>query len=259
MSVQRQAQAFYLSSGPTTTGSIVQLKATSALPLLMDDLIINGDSKHYATSTISRITVSGQSILASSEDMCMAGFFFDALIEGQRSISATIDTNQQFMVECQLQAAATVANPINMAISTTPTDVVVSPNNLPSSLLNYCFGMGRGAIGIGATVVFTATSLRDNVFLGRLVGDFKHDAGFESNDPNALEITSILCDGIELLSAQNPANAGLSYQNILPGSSNKDGLQANYVLSQNSRVSISVKNNSTHAADVAMGFFCRPL
>jgi hypothetical protein len=261
--VQRQAQAFYLSSGVTSAGTTVQLTATAALPLLIDDILVSHNAANYATSTVSRLTLSGQSVMCSSQNMTLSAFHPFAKIEGQRSLGLTIDSNQQLMMECVLTPAASTDFPVNLAASTSPTDVVIGVNNAPSSLINYCFGMGDNggvAIAAGASVTLSATSLRDGVFLGRLVGDFKFGDGHPHKGGEPLTITSILCDGIELLSAQSPASAGLSYDVVSPDAADKNGLQANYVLSQNSIVKITVKNNSpAHTANISMGFFCRPL
>lgn len=263
MATQVNAQAFILGSGKKTAGSSVTMTATSALPLILDDMTISFNESEYAASTVSRITLSGQSLLASNKDMPLAAFRPEAKIDDQRNVGLTIDTNQIFSttVEVSKPGGLSPNYPISLGVSTSPTDVVVSPNNAPAGLLNYVFGLGKITINGGQTGTLEATSLRDGVYLGRLIGDYFFADGAASTDASLLEIRSILVDGIELLSSQQAgtADGSVSMETFLNKASDKLGNSADYLVSQNSIVKISVHNSSATNCDVTMGFFCRPL
>ena len=260
MAAQRNAQAFILGSGKKTSGTSVTLTATAALPLLLDDMTI-ACSKAYIGSTVSRIVLQGQSLLASNKDMTLSAFFVDAKVDDQRNIGLTIDTNTQFSATVELSQAATSGTPVSLGVSTTPTDVVISPNNAPAGLLNYCYGMGKATINAGATGTLEATCLRDGVYLGRLIMDCSFADGTTSNDVNQVEIRSILVDGIELLSSQESGTdkGAISISTVGFDASDKLGNSADYVLQQNSIVKITLHNSADGAAQVTGGFFCRPL
>jgi len=270
MAVQRNAQAFYLGSNQATNGTD-NLSATSALPLLIDDVIFPCDidssrilGSDWSSGTIDTLRLAGQSLMASNKSMPLAAFAADnaSRLEGVRSLGLTIDTNQSFTASYTVPTGLTVssAQPISMALSTSPTDVVISPNNAPSGLLNFCFGLGTATIGEGASATFEATSLRDNVFLGALVGDYSWEAGTVNKSPTQLVISSIECDGIEILSNADPSSEPLNFAAVLAAAADTSGLEINYMIGQNSIVRITVKNNhASKDCTVALGAFCRPL
>ena len=263
MATQRNAQAFILGSGTKVAGVSVALTCTSALPLILDDMTIGFNETAYKCSTVSSISLSGQSLLASNQAMPLACFATNALVDDQRNIGLTIDTNQIFSATVQVSDAAglNVNNPMGLQVSTSPTDVVISPNNAPSGLLNYVFGMGKKTIAAASVGTLEATSLRDGVYLGRLIADFQFGAGAVSEDANLLTIRSILVDGIELLSSQRSGTeeGAISLACLLNTASDKLGNSADYLIGQNSIVTITVHNASATPCDVAMGYFCRPL
>jgi hypothetical protein len=263
MATQRNAQAFILGSGTKITGTSVSLTCTSALPLILDDMTVGFSGEDYPCSTVSSITLSGQSLMASNKDMPLASFATNALVDDQRNIGLTIDTNQIFSATVEVSKAGglTADNPISLQVSTSPTDVVISPNNAPSGLLNYVFGMGKISVPGASVATLQATSLRDGVFLGRLIADFEFDPLAISKDPNLLTVRSVLVDGIELLSSQRSGTAegAISLETLANIASDKLGNSADYLIGQNSIVSIVVHNASAQPCDVALGFFCRPL
>ena len=186
----------------------------------------------------------------------------EAKVDDQRNIGLTIDTNQVFSATLEVPVAVSADSPVSLAVSTSPTDIVISPNNAPSGLLNYCFGMGKVTIATGATAVLEATSLRDGVYLGRLIADFGFAVGAGEKSINQITVRSVLVDGIELLSSQGAGTetGAISLETLLNTSSDKLGNSADYLIGQNSIVRITLHNsNAALACDVAMGFFCRPL
>lgn len=271
---QRNAQAFYLSSGPTVAGpNIVPLTATAALPLILDDLTVSYDPVLYAGSTVTRITLAGQSLTASTQPFPLAGFRTDAffLEPSQRSIGLTIDSNQQLFLEANLTDNTGAAlgpapgAPINMQCSTAPTNIVISPNALSGpgtpNLTNFVFGMGAQVIAPLTTVVFNSVSLRDGVFLGRMIADVAFALPAPATqDPGTVIVESILIDGMEMMSNQTPQQANaMSLQALVSQSSTTDGID--YGVNQNSVVQITVRNTNAAAGAnvvVALGFFCRP-
>ncbi len=263
MATQKNAQAFILGSGSKTTGTSVTLSCTSALPLILDDMTIGFNHNEYRVSTISSLTLSGQSLLASNKDMPLVCFRPEAKVDDQRNIGLTIDTNQVFSatVEVSKGGGLTANYPIALQVSTSPTDVVISPNNAPAGLLNYAFGMGKVTVNGSSTATLEATSLRDGVYLGRLIADYGFADGAASTDSNLITVRSILVDGIELLSSQQSgtADGAISLEALLDTASDKLGNSADYLIGQNSIVKIVLHNASVTNCDVAMGFFCRPL
>lgn len=267
MSIQRNAQSFYLSSALQTVNvTPFTISATSALDLLMDSLYFQCGGLTEAdkgTVLVTSLTVSGQSIQASNQGMPFTAFTpsNNYAIEGINSLSLTIATSQVFSatVTGAFANALAVTNPVGFAISTEPTDIVVSPNE-SGSLLSYCFGMGSVAVPAGGTAQLQATCLRDDVFLGRLVMDTDSlRVGVLANQ-ECLQITSILVDGIELLSSVTPANAPLLLSQVTPQSNDKTGLQANYFVKQNSQVIITIANaDPVNIHNVCGGFYCKPL
>ena len=83
----------------------------------------------------------------------------------------------------------------------------------------------------------------------------------ETTHKGLIQITSIKVDGIELLSAQTPSISPTLIHQFLPSSNDKSGLQLNYLVKQNSRVSVSVKNVDVPAntAKVAAGIYCKAI
>jgi hypothetical protein len=202
--------------------------------------------------------------MASNKAMPLSAFAVEnaSRLEAVRSLGLTIDTNQSFTATYGAPTGLTIssAQPLAMALSTSPTDVVISPNNAPGGLLNFCFGMGTATIGEGASSTFEATSLRDAVFLGAMVGDYSWEAGTVNKSPSQIVITSIEADGIELLSNSNPTTEPLNFMAILAAAADQSGLELNYLLSQNSLFRVTVKNNhASKDVTIALGAFCRPL
>ena len=259
MSVQRQAQAFYLSSELQTANvQPFTISATSALDLLLDSFYINvSTATQDKAALVTAMTISGQSLFASDKGFPLVGFLPENnfAIEGINALGLTIATNQVFSVTIDhaFETALAVTNPCAFSISTEPTDTVVSPNE-SGSLLNYVYGLGKKTVNAGATETLEGVSLRDDVFLGRLIMDCA------AQNKNLIQITSIKVDGIELLSAQTPQNTPTLLSQFLPSSNDKSGLQLNYVVKQNSRVSITVKNVDAVAnIQVAAGIYCKAI
>jgi len=259
MAVQRQAQAFYLSSElQTAPVAPFTISATSALDLLLDSFYVNCTVETPdRAALITAMTISGQSLLASDKGFPLVGFLSDNnyAVEGINALGLTIATNQVFSITCDhaFGTPLAVTNPFGFSISTEPTDVVVSPND-SGSLLNYVYGLGRAAVAPLGEATLEGVSLRDDVFLGRLIMDC------DNQNKGLIQITSIKVDGIELLSAQTPANTPTLIKQFTPESNDKTGLQLNYVVKQNSRVSITVKNvDAAVAISVAAGIYCKAL
>jgi len=258
MSVQRNAQAFYLSSTLQTANvAPFTISATSALNLLLDSFYINATTETPdRAALITAMSLSGQSLFASDKGFPLVGFLAENsyAIEGINALGLTIATNQVFSITCDhlFNTPLGVINPCGFSISTEPTDIVVSPNE-SGSLLNYVFGLGRVTVPALGEATFEGVSLRDDVFLGRLVMD--------CTDVNKgkIQVISIKVDGIELLSAQTPSNSPTLLHQFLPSSNDKTGLQLNYVVKQNSRVSITVKNVDAINIDAAAGIYCKAL
>jgi hypothetical protein len=270
MSIQRNAQSFYLTSNLQTAivgpGVPFTITSTSALNLLMDSLYFQCGGfapVDAGTILITALSLSGQSLMASNQGMPFSAFLpnNNYAIEGINSLSLTIATSQVFSatVSGPMGAPYGVTNPVGFAISTAPTDIVVSPND-SGGLLSYAFGMGSVAVPAGGQATLQATCLRDDVFLGRLVMDTDSlRAGVGINN-EALQVISILVNGIELLSSVTPANAPLLLSQLTPTSNDKTGLQANYRVALNSIVTITIQNTDVaNIHNVCAGFYCKPL
>tara|TARA_R110000823_G_scaffold315615_2_gene448688 strand:- start:1784 stop:2596 length:813 start_codon:yes stop_codon:yes gene_type:complete len=270
MSIQRNAQSFYLTSNLQTAVVAANipftLTSTSALNLLMDSLyfqcggFVNADR---GTILVTALSLSGQSLMASNAGMPFSAFLpnNNYAIEGINSLSLTIATSQVFSATISggMANPFTVTNPVGFAISTEPTDIVVSPND-SGGLLSYAFGMGSVAVPAGGQATLQATCLRDDVFLGRLVMDTDSNRAAININNEALQVISILVNGIELLSSVTPANAPLLLSQLTPTSNDKTGLQANYRVALNSIVSIVVQNSDVvNIHNVSGGFYCKPL
>ena len=276
-----QAQAYQLGSNTVTATNVASLSGTAATPLILDDLIINTLSNispkcellNNITQTISTVTdirVSGQSFFASNQAMPITAFASDAKLDGVRSIGATIDTNQLLEVEIASTKGFSGVDPVSFSCSTAPIPPggeVVSPNDLPGSLLSYCFGLGSFvglnaipaiAAGVPGVRTFQATCLRDQVTLGRLVGALAYSGGAAGDESaSQVKITSIKADGIELLSSRSPGQEGIGFDSVLASASDQTGLLLNYTLALNSQVTVEVSNFAAQAANVVMGAFCR--
>lgn len=270
MSIQRNAQSFYLTSNlqtvPVAAGVPFTLTSTSALDLLMDSLYFQCGGFapiDRGTILVTALSLSGQSLMASNQGMPFSAFLpnNNYAIEGINALSLTIATSQVFSatINSGMVAAFGATNPCGFAISTEPTQIVVSPND-SGGLLSYIFGMGSVAVPAGGQATLQATCLRDDVFLGRLVMDTDSlRAGVLINN-EALQITSILVNGIELLSSVTPANAPLLLSQLTPTSNDKTGLQANYRVALNSQVIITISNQDpVNIHNVCAGFYCKPL
>ena len=255
MAIQRNAQAFYLSSTLSTSGTSHDIEAESATNLLLDSLLVTNTGDTDVIGEVSSITLMGQSLNASNANFPLVAFFADNsyALEGVSSLGLTIGQNNKFAMSISSVGTASATKPISFSISTEPTDIVLPPSESGSNI-SYCFGMGKVTCNANSTATFQAICLRDNVFLGRLI------MAQSGTDDNAIQVTSIKVDGIELLSAVNPVSTPTPLSIFGVKSFDKTGLQANYFCSQNSVVTITIK--STHAVDnvdVVAGFFCKPI
>jgi hypothetical protein len=270
MAIQRNAQSFYLTSNlqtaPVAAAVPFTLTSTSALDLLMDSLYFQCGGfapVDAGTALVTALSLSGQSLMASNQGMPFSAFLpnNNYAIEGINALSLTIATSQVFSATINggFAAAFGATNPVGFAISTEPTDIVVSPND-SGGLLSYVFGMGSVAVPAGGQATLQATCLRDDVFLGRLVMDTDSLRAGVGINQEALQITSILVNGIELLSSVTPANAPLLLSQLTPSSNDKTGLQANYRVALNSQVIITIRNqDAANIHNVCGGFYCKPI
>lgn len=259
MSIQRQAQAFYLSSDRHEANTKpFTLSATSALDLLLDSFYLNVNLETQDRAALmTAMSISGQSLFCSSKGVPIV--MFDTknnyAVEGINAIGLTIATNQVFSctIDHTFQTALGPTNPCGFSISTAPTDVTISPN-LSGSLLNYVFGLGDVEIAAAGEATLEAVSLRDDVFLGRLIMDSNN------SNKNLIQVKSIKVDGIELLSAVTPQTTPTLLSQFTPDCNDKTGLQLNYVVKQNSIVSITLANvDPANPIKVAGGFYCKAL
>jgi len=247
--ITRQAQAFYLGSAQHVAGVNFLLQGTAQIPLLLEDVILTSLTGFGAVNTI---TLAGQSLMASDQAMPIQAFQPLAQLEGYRSLSLPINTNQRYEMGGILNAAV----PLGMQVSTSPiAPQQYRPTSELGGALNYCFGVSGTTVGnlaAAGNTVFTATCLRD-CLLGRLV-IVNGNAAAATDDQ--INITSILVEGIELLSGQ----AGVDVLNIGAVSSactDLSGLQLNYPISANGQVRITV-NNTGGLGDLGIGIFCLP-
>ena len=248
--ITRQAQAFYLGSAQHLAGAGVdyKLSGTAQIPLLLEDLIVSTS----AFGSVETITLAGQNLNASDSGFPIQGFSASAQLEGFRSVSCPITTNQKFEISGKMNGAAN----IGMAVSTSP----IAPSQyVPTSqlggALNYIFGVsGSATIGAAGKTTVTATCLRDCV-LGRLV-IVNQDAGAVTAAD--LNVTSILVEGIELLSGE----AGVDVVNIdvlSEKATDLTGLQLNYPIQANGQLRITIDNANAAAAKLGIGVFCLPV
>ena len=104
MAVQRQAQAFYLSSELQTANvAPFTISATSALDLLLDSFYLNCTTETQdEAALITAMTISGQSLFASDKGFPLVGFLSENnyAIEGINALGLTIATNQVFSITC---------------------------------------------------------------------------------------------------------------------------------------------------------------
>lgn len=269
-----QAQAFLLGSNSVTAGTAATLAGTAATPLIIDDIVLNtianispvcemANNNDQSIAQVTDIRVSGQSFFASSGSMPITAFTASGKLDGQRSLGATIDTNQLLEIEVASTKPFAGNDPVSFTASCAPIPPggqVVSPNDLPGQLLSYCFGLGSNLnIAAGATATLSATCLRDSVTIGRLVGALAYNAG-PATDASAaqVKITSVKADGIELLSSRSPSTENIGFDAVLASASDKTGLNINYTLSLNSTLAVEVQNTSGNNCSVVMGAFCRP-
>ena len=247
--ITRQAQAFYLGSAQHLggAGAGFKLSGTSQIPLLLEDVILSS----VAFGSVDTCTLAGQSLMASDSGMPIQAFAADAQLEGFRSVSCPIGTNQKFEMSGVMNAASN----IGMAVSTSPiAPQQFRPTSQLGGALNYLFGVqGSGAAGAAGDTVFTATCLRDCV-LGRLVIVNQNAAGVPDAD---LNIKSILVEGIELLSGEqgvDVVNVGVAS----PKCTDLSGLQLNYPITSNGQLRITIANANAGAATLGIGVFCLP-
>ena len=267
MAIQSGAQAFYLSSNlQTAVANPFTITATSALDLLMDSMYFQCggfNNTDRGTILVTALSLSGQSLFASNQGMPFSAFLpaNNYAIEGVNAMGLTIATSQvvSATVSGNFNTAIAVTNPVGFAISTAPTEIVISPNE-SGSLLSYIYGLGSVLVPAGGQAVLTGTCLRDDVFLGRLVMDTDSLRAAVVANQECLQITSILVNGIELLSSVTPANAPLLLSQLTPSSNDKSGLQLNYSVGLNAQVSVTVLNvDPVNAHNVCGGFYCKPI
>jgi len=257
--IQRQAQAFYLSSELQTAATApFTISATSALDLILDSFYVNCTVETPdRAALITALQISGQSLFASDKGFPLVGFLSNNnyAIEGINALGLTIATNQVFSLTCDhlFNTALAVGNPFGFSISTEPTNVTISPNE-SGSLLNFVYGLGRVTVPALGEATLEGISLRDDVFLGRLILDCTNQ------NKGLIQVTSIKVDGIELLSAQTPSNSPTLLHQFLGDSNDKTGLQLNYTVRQNSRCTVTVRNvDPALAIDVAGGIYCKAI
>jgi hypothetical protein len=250
--ISRNAQAFYLGSAQhlAAVGVNFLLQGTAQIPLLLEDVIL---TSQLGFGSVNTCTLAGQSLFASDSGMPIQAFSPNAQLEGYRSVSLPISTNQRF----EMGGVLNVAQNIGMQVSTSPiAPQQYRPTSQLGPALNYCFGVtGSGALaaGVGVQTTFTATCLRDCT-LGRLVVVNQNAAGVPDDDIN---IVSILCEGIELLSGQQGTDV-VNIGALSPLCTDLSGLQLNYPISANGQLRIVVQNGNVDAGTLGIGVFCLP-
>ena len=214
---------------------------------MLEDLIVSSK----AVGAISTITLAGQNLNASGGSFPIQMLKPAAQLEGFRSLSIPINTSQKF----EISGKMTVAQNIGMAVSTSP----IAPSQfVPTSqlggALNYIFGVsGASDLPAAASTTLSATCLRDCV-LGRIVIVNQDGVAVPNED---LNVTSILVEGIELLSGEQ----GVDVVNIdVMGAECTDlnGLQLNYPITSNGQFRITIKNNNAGIGKIGIGIFCLP-
>jgi len=251
--ISRNAQAFYLGSAQHLAAAGVNflLQGTAQIPLLLEDVIL---TSQLGFGSVNTITLAGQSLMASDQGMPIQGFSPQAQLEGFRSVSLPINTNQRFEMGGVMNGPA---QDVGMAVSTSPiAPQQYRPTSQLGGALNYCFGVtGSGGVGagVGVQTTFTATCLRDCV-LGRLIIVNQNAAGVPDDDIN---VVSILCEGIELLSGQQGTDV-VNIGALSPLCTDLSGLQLNYPISANGQLRIIVQNNNVGAGLLGIGVFCLP-
>jgi|TARA_R110000824_G_scaffold239327_1_gene428042 hypothetical protein len=252
--ITRQAQAYYLGSAQHLAGVGINflMQGTAQIPLLLEDVILTSQAGFGSVNTI---TLAGQSMMASDQGMPVQAFQPLAQLEGFRSVSCPINTNQRFEMGGTLVAAAD----LGMQVSTSPiAPQQYRPTSELGGALNYCFGVagttaGNLVAGPGVTTTFVATCLRD-CLLGRLVIVNGNAAAVPDDNIN---ITSILVEGIELLSGQQGVDV-VNIGAISAACTDLSGLQLNYPISANGQVRITVNNLNAAAGTLGLGIFCLP-
>lgn len=250
--ITRQAQAYYLGSAQHLAGAGVNflLQGTAQIPLLLEDVIL---TSQLGFGSVNTITLAGQSMMASDQGMPVQAFQPLAQLEGYRSLSVPINTNQRY----EMGGTLTVAQNIGMQVSTSPiAPQQYRPTSELGGALNYCFGVvGTAAANLpaAATTVFTATCLRD-CLLGRLVIVNAAGAVVPDDDINC---SSILVEGIELLSGQGGVDV-VNIGALSAACTDLSGLQLNYPISANGQVRITLVNANAAAGSIGIGIFCLP-
>jgi len=250
--ITRQAQAFYLGSTQHLAGAGANflLQGTAQIPLLLEDVILTCQTSFGSVNTI---TLAGQSLMASDQGMPVQAFQPLAQLEGFRSVSCPINTNQRFEIGGTMLAGAN----IGMAVSTSPiAPQQYRPTSELGGALNYCFGVAGTVVNnvaAAATTTFTATCLRD-CLLGRLVIVNGNAAAVPDDD---LNISSILIEGIEVLSGQGGVDV-VNVGALSAACTDLSGLQLNYPISANGQVRITVQNANAAAGTLGIGIFCLP-
>jgi len=253
--ITRQAQAFYLGSAQhlAAVGVNFLLVGTAQIPLLLEDVIL---TSQLGFGSVNTITLAGQSMMASDQGMPIGAFQPLAQLEGYRSLSVPIATNQRF----EMGGVMTVpAQDLGMAVSTSPiAPQQYRPTSELGGALNYCFGVAGTTLanltgGPAVTTTFVATCLRD-CLLGRLVVVNAAGAVVPDDDINC---TSILVEGIELLSGQQGVDV-LNIGALSPACTDLSGLQLNYPISANGQVRITINNANAAAGTIGIGIFCLP-
>lgn len=256
----RNAQGYFLGSNFLNLGGGAAgvLTGTAQIPLLLEQLVISGSDDAVVTG----IRLAGQNLLASNQNVPAKIFkdFSFAHKDSSSSVSCPIDRNQTFQVEIT-NGAAGAAN-FDFSVGTTPlinpdgSEVLATPDvNQLGSLLNYVFGFGDYQnVGVGATVTFQATALR-NCTLGKLVICSDQAAGFaELQD---ITVNSIQVNNIELLSSAAAEVIPASSLGVLSQIDLDDSLIA-YDVELNSTVTIAIQNRSAGAVNISMAAFCLP-
>lgn len=250
--IGRNAQSFYLGSKPhrTADGAAFKLGGTAQINLLLEDLILTQEGACFGA--VESITLAGQSLMTSDSDAPIGMWASNAQLEGFRSVSCPIGVNQKFEVSGTMNAAAN----LNMAVSTSPiTAAEYVPTSQLGSALNYVFGVtGKGTATKAASTTFQATCLRSTV-LGRIVIVNQDTANVTNDD---LFITSIKCEGIELLSGE-AGNDSIGVDALTSLATDLNGLQLAYPIQSNGIFQITVENkNAANDATIGIGIYCLP-
>ncbi len=256
----RNAQGYFLGSGyqaGVAANGQATLKGTAQIPLLLEQLVLNGADD----SIITAIRLAGQNLFASNGSCPLKIWknYSFAHKDSSSSVSCPIDRNQTFQVSLTNGGAAPAD--FSFSVGTTPlinpdgSEVASTPDvNQLGTLLNYVFGFGGFvACGPGQTT-FAATALR-NCTLGKLVVCTDQAVGF--GELNQITIDNIQVNNIELLSSSATETIPAQTVGVLSQIDLDDALIA-YNVELNSTVSITVNNRTGAAINLAMAAFCLP-